>query len=475
MNKELIIGRKNEIADLERSYESNEFSLVLVKGRRRVGKTFLINHVFGDRFTFKFTGQHKKPVAKQLAKFAEKLSECSGSPHAFANWSEAFLALKKYLDGLPEERRLVIFFDELPWLDTPKSDFLSEFTDFLNDYATAKDNLLLIVCGSSSMWIEEKFTSDKGGLYNRHTEAISLLPFSLKETEEYLKSKGAFWSRYDIAICYMALGGTPYYLNKIDSRLTVSENLDRLFFGRNAKLADEFELLCETLFSRETLSRRILDLLVKENHGLNRDDIAKKCEVSDGGVLTEALRGLTGSGFVSESVYYLGTKKKNVYAICDYFMLFYLRFVKGNGINDPHFWRNSYDSPSRRTWAGLSFERLCKDHLESIRHALGISGVLSSFYSWRASPEADEGAQIDLVIDRQDKVVTLVEAKFYSEPFLIEKSYHAKLVHKVEAFRAALAPRRTVQLIFASTYGIKRNEYCDIVSKTVTLDDLFLI
>ena len=472
----VIVGRETEIHDLERAYGASELSVVLVKGRRRVGKTFLVNHVFKGRISFKYTGTHKATMKKQLAKFAEALSEYGyRGGEGIRTWADAFACLRRLIDSFDESRRVVVFLDELPWMDTKKSGFLFEFNYFLNDYASAKDNLMLILCGSSSSWIDKKFTKSKGGLYNRHTDLISLQPFSLYETERYLIAKGFEWPRYEIAMIYMVLGGVPYYLNKLDPSLTPSENIDALFFRPGAKLEGEFPQLYETLFAKGAISAKIMRLLSNERAGLTREEIAEKTGLSDGGALSDALEGIVSSGFAKIRASYLGRKKRRLYVLSDYFTLFYYRFIQGNAGKDEHFWRNSYNESSRKAWLGFSFERIVADHLFAVKERLGISGILSESYCYRAeSMEGKDGAQIDLVIDRKDKVATLCEIKYLSQEFSVDKDYRDNLENKKERYREDLGMRKSIQLVLISTFGLKRGLYADAFSKSINIDDLFV-
>lgn len=471
----VIVGREAEIHDLERAYAARELSVVLVKGRRRVGKTFLVNHVFKGRFSFKFTGTHKAAMKKQLAKFSEALFEYGyRGKGEIRTWADAFASLRHHIDSFDDSKRVVVFLDELPWMDTKKSGFLFEFNYFLNDYASAKDNLMLILCGSSSSWIDKKFTKSKGGLYNRHTDLVSLQPFNLFETERYLVGKGFEWPRYEIVMMYMALGGIPYYLNKLDPALTPSENIDALFFRPGAKLEGEFPQLYETLFTKGAVSAKIMRLLSKEKAGLPREEIAKRSGLSDGGALSEALEGIVSSGFARIKTSYLGRKKRRLYVLSDYFTLFYFHFIQENAGKDEHFWRNSYNESSRRAWLGFSFERVVSDHLFAIKGSLGISGILSEDYSYRAeAKDGKDGAQIDLVIDRKDKVATLCEIKYLSQEFTVDKDYRDNLENKKERYREDLGARKSIQLVFVSTFGLKRSLYGDVFSKAITIDDLF--
>ncbi len=237
MNNLGFIGRKNEYAILEKCYESKQSQLVIVYGRYRVGKTFLINQSFENKFAFKTTGVYQQNKKTQLANFALELSRMDKKSHnAFEDWPSAFSALEDYLDTLDENEKQVVFFDEMPWLDTKKGGFLPAFEFFWNNYGNAKNNLLFIVAGSASSWITNKLVCNKGGFFNRHSARIYLEPFTLKETKEYLENQNIHWSNYDIAQCYMIMGGIPFYLSQIDSSFSLNENIDHIFFKEHGSL-----------------------------------------------------------------------------------------------------------------------------------------------------------------------------------------------------------------------------------------------
>ncbi len=478
MREPRLIGRVDECRRLERCLERPEAQLIIVKGRRRVGKTFLVNHFFENGFDFKLTGEYKATKADQLENFVMELNRRTHSVQkAPTGWKEAFEMLRAYLSALPSGEKHVVFFDEMPWMDTPKSGFLKAFEYFWNDFGSSMDHLVFIVCGSLTSWITEKIERNKGGLFNRKTCSLSLRPFSLRETAEYLQMIGIDWSEYDIAQCYMILGGIPYYLSFLNPAETLNENVDSLFFRKNAELADEFDNLFKTLYAGSGDYALIVTLLSQKRYGLTLAEIARKGKLTLNGNLSKKISDLLLSGFVCANPLY-GQKKKDIrYQLSDYFSLFYCRFVREHYGTDERFWSHTNDNPSRYTWAGLTFELLCRDHADQIRQKLGISGVLAEISSWRtrASEESEEdaGAQIDMVIDRRDRIISLCEIKYSLHEFEINKACDMNLRNKIEAFRRETGTCKTLQLIMITTYGIKKNKYSNIVSGQVVLEDLF--
>ncbi len=477
MARNKIIGRQAECERLEKCLNADQAQLVIVYGRRRVGKTFLINQFFEGRFDFKLTGAYAQPKETQLRYFAAELSRQSGEAHAAPkDWIEAFELLRAYLSALPRQEKHVVFFDEMPWMDTQRSGFLAAFEWFWNDWGCTQDSLVFIVCGSATSWMVEKIAGNQGGLFNRQSCRIYLKPFNLQETEAYLLSRGIDWSRRDISECYMILGGIPYYLGLLDPELAFNANIDNLFFRKRAELWDEFDHLYQTLFANSEQYIRVVEQLSKKRIGMTRSEIAEKTGFPANGALSKILNDLADSGFVRKYCFY-GRKAKDVlFQLSDYYTLFYYRFLKGGFGRDEHYWSNTLENPARRAWAGLTFEQLCKDHIPQIKRKLGIAGVLSEESSWIAAPSgegAGPGAQIDLLIDRRDQVVNLCEIKFSMNEYLIDKEYEQNLRNKIAVFRQNTNCRKTIQLTFITTFGVQKNKYSGIVSNAVLLDDLF--
>ena len=472
---DLIIGREAELRQLERSYQSKEAQLVIVYGRRRVGKTFLINHFFYKRFDFKLTGDFKADRKVQLDNFHSELEhQTSTSFPKPKDWREAFWQLRDYIDTLSENEKHVFFFDEMPWLDTNKSGFLAAFEYFWNSYGSAKDNLMFIVCGSATSWMVENIEQNKGGLFNRQSCRIYLEPFNLYETEKYLESKNIDWNRYTITQAYMILGGIPYYLKQLNKELTFDANIDNLFFRKRAELWDEYEHLYNTLFSNSENYTKIVETLSEKRQGYSRSEISEKTKIADNEKLTKILRNLVDSGFVRAYPYFGKRKQNTFYQLSDYFTFFYLRFVKDNYGKDEHYWSNSLDNPSRAAWEGFTFEQVCKDHFRQIKKKIGISGILCSESGWSV-PATDEhsGAQIDMLIDRRDKVISICEMKFANNEYQITKDYDEKLRNKISVFRAVTKTKKALQLVMITTYGLTRVMYSNGIQCQVVLDDLF--
>lgn len=481
MNRKHFVGRYQECARLERCLVQEQAQLIIVYGRRRVGKTFLIHQFFEGRFDFKLTGFYDQPRDLQLRNFSSELNRQSGTDYPVPeDWIKAFELLRAYLESFPSGSGRVVFFDEMPWLDTHRSGFLPAFEWFWNSWGSMQNNLIFIVCGSATSWMKENIDENKGGLFSRQTCRLYLEPFRLYEIEEYLRLRGFEWSRYDVAECSMILGGIPYYLSLLDPEMSFADNIDNLFFRKRAELWDEFDHLYRVLFSGSEKYIRVVETLSGKRSGMTRKEIASGAKLPENGDLSKILNDLVYSGFIRIEKQFGRRKKEVYYQLADYYTLFYYRFIKEYYGRDEHFWRNMVDNPSRRAWAGLTFELLCKDHIPQIKQKLGIAGVLSEESAWRYIKKKGssvdvpaEGAQIDLLIDRRDRVINICEIKFSMNEFEMDGEYEKKLRDKIQVFQQATECKKTIQLTMITTFGVKKGKYSGRVGSQVTLDDLF--
>lgn len=470
----MVIGRKEEQKILLSAAQSECSELIAVYGRRRVGKTYLIRETFGYKFTFQHTGLANARTKDQLFSFAISLRDSGYDDCPIPqSWLEAFSLLSHFLKDSTDEKK-IIFLDELPWMDTPRSNFISAFEHFWNGWASARKDIVLIICGSATSWIINKVINDHGGLHNRVTQSISLQPFTLKECEMFAQSKGIEMNRHQIAECYMVLGGIPFYWNLLEKGLSLAQNIDKIFFARNGKLANEFNLLYASLFKSPEQYIDVVTVLGRKKVGMTREEIIATLKKSSNGALSKVLDELEYCGFIRKYSGYGKKTKQAIYQLVDNYTLFYFKFIQQNKNNDEHFWSASIDSATHRAWSGLAFERLCMAHTQQIKAGLGISGVLSNIYSWRKEKdENSEGAQIDMLIDRNDQVVNICEMKYSLSEFSIDAEYERNLRNKKSAFIETTKTRKAVHLTMVTTYGIHQNSYSGIVQSEVTLEDLF--
>ncbi len=474
----MIIGRKSEQKELLEAANAEYSKFVAVYGRRRVGKTFLIRETFNYSFTFQHTGLTRGKMKDQLLAFRASLQDASGKKFAqFKNWYEAFFALEEWLGSMPEGKKTV-FLDELPWMDTPRSNFISGLEHFWNSWASARKDIVLIVCGSATSWIVNKLINNHGGLHNRLTNKILLQPFTLSECEQYSKANKFGLSRYQIVENYMIMGGIPFYWSMLKRELSLAQNIDALFFNaRTEGLSHEYEALYASLFSNAEPYMQIVTTLAKKNKGLTRAEIAKATGLKTGGDLTRYLNELEWCGFIRKYNCIGKQLKDALYQLIDNFTLFYFKYIRGNKNNDSHFWTNNISSPLYHAWSGLAFEHVCLQHIEQIKAALGISGVLSNVYSWQTDANEDKGinkTQIDLLIDRNDGVINLCEMKFSENEYAITQDEEIKLRRRRGNFIDATGTNKAVHITLVTPFGLKQNVHSSIAQNVVKLDDLFL-
>ena len=475
-----VIGRKREIDELQQLYQSGKPEFVALYGRRRVGKTYLVKELFSGKFTFWHTGMSpydrngKYLLRDQLQAFLYSLQDYGYSGTDIPKtWLEAFRLLELLLNEKDNGERMLIFIDELPWMDTPRSRFIPAFEHFWNSFSAKHNNVMLIVCGSATAWMMDNVVNNKGGLYNRLNTEIMLSPFTLAECEQFFQYQGITMSRYEIAQAYMVFGGVPHYLSLFDKRLSLPQNIDHLLFDKNAKLGNEFDRLFGSLFKNAGDHEKVVRLLATRRCGFTRSEILSATDIKDGGGASEILLGLEVSQFICKYKPF-GESKIDTYRLSDPFCLFYLHFLDGKSNIDNHFWQNNYNSPRLNTWRGLAFEDLCFSHLERIKSALGIAGINSTASSWIMRDETGKPtSQIDMLIQRSDNNINLCEIKFCTETYNIDKAYDATLRGRLQRLISLVPVRQTVKLTLITTFGVKRNEYSGQVQNEIILDDLF--
>lgn len=473
----MIIGRKQEQKELLEAANAEYSKFVAVYGRRRVGKTFLIRETFNYSFTFQHTGLAKGKLKDQLLSFRASLQTASGKRYnQFKSWYEAFFSLEEWLGSLPEGKK-TIFLDELPWMDTPRSNFISGLEHFWNSWASARKDIVLIVCGSATSWIVNKLINNHGGLHNRLTNRILLRPFTLSECEQYSEANRLGLSRLQMVENYMIMGGVPFYWSMMRRELSMAQNIDALFFSDEVEgLTHEYQQLYASLFNNPEPYMNVVSALAKKTKGLSRDEISQLTQISSGGELSKLLNELEWCGFIRKYNGFGKQAKDALYQLIDNFTIFYFQYIKGNNNNDSHYWTNNIGSALHRAWSGLAFERVCLQHVTQIKKALGISGVLSNVYSWRTEADRDKGidkTQIDLLIDRNDGVINLCEMKYSEQEYVITEDEEAKLRRRRGTLIEVTNTKKAVHITIVTPYGLKRNAHSSIAQNEVTLDHLF--
>lgn len=469
---EVLIGRDEERKELLDALETRYSELIVVHGRRRIGKTFLIRSVYAGKVCFELSGLHNGTLKEQLANFVLAFPASARPRTTPSSWMEAFSLLNRYLGRLQGKAKKVIFIDEFPWLDGHRSRFLTAFAHFWNFHATRRSDLVVVICGSAASYMIKHVIKNRGGLHNRLTRNIRLAPFDLRETEHMLQRGGVKLTRMDIVQLYMALGGVPYYLRMVKRGESAAQAIDRLCFQRQGFLRGEFQNVFASLFDHPGNHEAVVRVLATVRKGLTRNEILARSGVASGGTMSNTLRELEESGFIERYLPH-GGKKDPLFRITDEFTQFYLRFMEGTKPSARGIWLKLCTTQAYKVWAGFAFETVCMKHVEQIKDALRIGGVYSQESSWVGRGD-DHGAQIDLLIDRDDNVINLCEMKFSAAPFRIDKRYAMELTNKIHAFTSATRTRKSVLLTFVTSHGLQRNMYSrQLVESEVTLDALF--
>ena len=472
---DMLIGREKEQGVLAEAFQADESRFVAVYGRRRVGKTYLIRESMGSRFTFQHTGYYGGKLMDELFEFCASLREYGLKDFAKPrNWLEAFELLKELIRRSTEKRK-VIFLDELSWMDTRGSDFIMALEGFWNGWASARKDILLIVCGSVTSWMLNKIIHNKGGLYNRLSCRIHLQPFSLKECERYIQARNIVMNRHQILECYMIMGGIPFYWSFLEKGFSLPQNIDRIFFAKDAPLEHEFDYLYAALFKKPEPYVRIISALAKKKTGMTREELLEATHLADSGNLSVRLEELESCGFLRKYRQY-GNKERNaVYQLVDNFTLFYYKFMEEKP-TDEHYWSNQINTPKINAWCGLAFERVCLEHVSQMKQALGISGVLSEACSWACKENKENdihGSQIDLMIVRKDQVINLCEMKYSRKKYTITAKTDEEIRNKTSDFLSITGARYAIHPTLVTPYGVAEGSYTGNIQNVITTDDLF--
>lgn len=474
----LFVGRKEEQKILRNALQSTEAEMVAVIGRRRVGKTFLISHVYKQEIVFEMIGIQNAPLKKQLQNFKDQLMEFAQPKLPLkdpSDWLEAFQLLRTYLKQLPKDEKKVVFFDELPWIASHRSGFLNALGYFWNSWAS-REAIVLVICGSAASWMIQKVVNNRGGLHNRITKRIFLEPFSLAETEDYFQRRNIHFNRYQITQLYMAMGGIPHYLKEVEGGQSAIQNIDRICFSKNGLLKEEFLRLYPSLFANAENHFTVIRALGNKPQGLTRKQLVELTKLPDGGGLSKVLGELSHSGFITAFRSFGKKKKDKLYRLTDEYSLFYLKFIENKEQEGAEVWQHLSQTQTFKAWSGYAFESICLKHVSSIKKALNIAGIYSissSFY--KQSSANEKGIQIDLLIDRNDQVINLCEIKFYNKEISISRDFAKNLKEKGDLFQEITNTKKQLFWVLITTFGLKHNEHSlGLITNTLTIDDLFV-
>lgn len=473
MNK--IIGREQEIKKLSAAVDRVRPEFIALYGRRRVGKTFLINQIFRNQFAFKMTGVIEGTLKDQFTAFVDAMNDYGFDvPEQPKDWMQAFIMLKNALKKkVNNGEQCIVFIDELPAMDAEGSNVAGAVGYFWNNWASQYDNFVFIICGSATSWMITNVIDSKGGLHDRITVEMPIHPFTLKETEQYLEYQHFLWNRQMVLQAYMIFGGIPYYLSLLDKEESLVQNVDRLFFSQDIQMRREFRRLFNTLYKNPEKYIDIIKALNKSRKGLTREEIASELKCSNNGHLGKQLEDLACCDLIRKNIVREKEIKRKdaIYQLCDFFSLFYLTFIERAEV-EQQYWSHHINTPEVNSWMGLTYERICMAHIQQIKHSLHLDTISTLSYSWR-SKTSTPAAQIDIIIERADKIVNICEVKYCQYEYNLDKDEYERINKRKNAFIQETGLRHTPWLTMITTEGVARGKYSEMIQTQVTLDDLF--
>lgn len=485
--KEKIIGRVEEQKTLQKVLDSKRAEFLAIYGRRRVGKTYLIKQFFANKSCdyFQVTGVKDGLKKEQLYEFTRSVEKTFYQPGTTLKEPITWMKALEMLTSSVEQykgKRIILFFDELPWLATKKSRFLQALDYYWNTKWSNNPKIRLIVCGSAASWVINNIVNNTGGLHNRITAQIRLEPFSLNEAKNFLKHRRISLSEKQILSLYMVIGGIPHYLNQIEKGISASQNIDKLCFTKNGLLFKEFDNLIASLFNSAEMHYELIRIIAQQRNGIERSELLKQTKLSSGGRLNLRLIELEEAGFIVNFKPHGHVKRGQYYRIVDEYTLFYLNWIKPVVESIRHhskprgYWEGLSKSASWKSWSGYAFEAVCYKHIENVRIALKIP-ITANIGAWRYSPrkgKKENGAQIDLLFDRDYGVVTICEIKYSDSIFEIDKPYANNLLNKIEVYKKQTLSGKQIFVAMISASGIKQNTYSkELIANQAMLSDLF--
>lgn len=471
----MFVGREQEIGQLKSALSLKESSFIALYGRRRVGKTALIRHfcLTEKLNTFEFSGTVDFSNSQHLILFSNAVKPLIYHEKAPENWIDAFLLLEQWVKSSDENEKKIIFFDEVPWIDRPKSGFLGALSYFWNSFCTKRNDIILIICGSAASYMLKKVINNKGSLHGRLTKIIPVEQFDLPTVKLLLATAGFSLSDKSAADAYMAFGGVAKYLSSLDKSKTLADNITELCFKKGGLLKHEYKELYTSLFRNAKNHYAIMDALSQKWSGYTQKELAEIAKVTEAYV-KQPLEELLASGFVSATQKFNQSKRDMIYRASDCFSFFYTRWMKNGNIGD---WNNIISTTEYSVWSGLAFESLCHMHTDHIKAVLGIFGIETAARYWHYVPKNsdEQGSQIDLMLEHlnRSRNIDIIECKYYSGKFTVTKQYRDELLRKKAVFNEKTGHRYNIRLIFVTPYGVERNGYYDeVVNRDITIDEL---
>ena len=484
----MIIGRVSEQKQLRRLLQSREAEFLAVYGRRRIGKTYLIQQYFSKAncLFLHVTGIKNGSLRDQIAHVTEEISRTffDGLPlQPPSSWQDLFTLLNNAIESVSTKQKVVLFFDEFPWMVTRRGGLLSAIDHSWNRYLSINPRVRLIICGSSASWILKNIINNTGGLYNRVTARLNLEPFNLHETKAFLASRKIRLTEKQVTDLYMVTGGVPHYLKQIPLGKSVTQIIDTLCFQKDGVLFGEFDQLFASLFDDTADYVTLVKAIAKHRSGITQADLIRETKLPAGGRTVKRLSDLEACGFIQSDVPKGNRRKGKFYKLIDEYTLFYLQWILPLKSSLQKRGNRSYFAAQKNTnrlhaWAGYAFEAICFKHLPQVELALDLDKLAPLASSFRHQPTKQHpdisGTQIDLLFERSDDAVTLCEIKYTDKPFALDKKTVMALHQKQAVYETVTGTSRQVFTALISASGVKKSKYIDFLDGgVVTLSDLF--
>jgi AAA+ ATPase superfamily predicted ATPase len=478
-----VVARDRELKIFHQVEQSRKSECLAVYGRRRIGKTYLIDETFNNHpFYFSFTGTKNSPHKKQIKKFMRKLVRLARKmkvtiPKRASDWDEALDILFQVVERAKTDptQKKIIFFDELPWLCSHKSGFLEALDYFWNDNLSKRRDSILIVCGSAAAWMIKQILNEKGGFHNRVTKSpIAMRPFTMKETKEYLHFRQiTSLSDKQIVEIYMVTGGVAHYLDQLNPGESATQFINNNFFGTHGELRKEFSRLFKSLFDEYRKHVAVIRALADHPSGYTHHELLTALQLPSGGTFSEVLEELQESHFIQFNPKLGNKKKEGVYRLIDEYTLFYLKWVEPLGKNhrDNTYWNSQFGKRGYFTWLGHAFENVCFKHSEQIKADLGISGITANVFGYRGK------TQMDMLIDRKDDTINLCEMKYTGSVFKLTAKEAKNIQDRKDELLSLVKTGTSVIVTLVTPLPVSNTvaHYTGLIDGQVNLDAFFKI
>lgn len=441
-----FVGRSAELRALAGFLAKPDPAVGVIYGRRRIGKSLLIQQALAFQPALTFEGLENRPKKEQIAAFLFQLArqtkpEVGGE--GAKSWREALIRLLPLL----EQRPACIVLDEFQWLANYRREMVSDLKLVWEQYLSKVPGVKLILCGSIASFMTTKVVRSNA-LYGRTDLEIHLKEFQLGEARLLLSDKGLD----EVIEAYLYFGGVPKYLELVRDHPSVRAAVGALAFRENGYFLEEYDRIFTSHFGRNPDFRKIVEALAANPQGLSRPELVRQAGVTSGGLLSEHLADLEAAGFVASLVpFNKGAKSRLIkYCLSDAYLRFYVAFIRPNlrkirqGVQ-PDLFAKLAQTGRFHAWRGRAFEHLCLGHARRLAEILGFAGIdFTCGPYFRAPSRDDSGVQIDLLFQRADNVLTLCEMKCSLAP--IGLAVVKEVERKVEFLQRAF-PAKTIQRV----------------------------